>query len=151
MIAAPFIHLSILYCSSQLHHEFFHHSLDSIGVIAFQILTLVGIFFQLCQAHSWFFGEWLTTLQFLQGKEASGPGFGRTVCCLGPGVLVQLNQILLFILPGGPKVIQMCSHLRSCLEVGHHSLQTFRKSTVKMISLQFGYTIWRKMVWEGCC
>ena len=63
----------------------------------------------------------------------------------------QLNQILLFSLPGGPKVIRICSHLRSCLEVGHHCVQSFRKSAIKMISLQFGYTIWRKMVWEGCC
>ena len=98
-----------------------------------------------------FFGEWLTTLQFPQGKEASGPRFGWTVCCLGPGGLRQLNQIFLFSLPGSPKVIQICSHLRSCLELGHHCLQLFRESSVKLIPLQFSYTFWQKTVWEGCC
>ena len=79
MIAVPFIHLSILYCSSQPDHEFFCHSLDSIWVITFQILPIIGIFFfQLCQAYSGFLREWLTTLQFPQGKEASGPRFGWT-------------------------------------------------------------------------
>ena len=106
MIAVPFICLSILYCSSQLDHEFFCHSLNSIGVVAFWILTIVGVFFfQLRQAHSWFLWEWLTTLQFPQGKEASGPGFGWTICCLDSGGLGQLNRILLFSLPGGLKVI----------------------------------------------
>ena len=106
MIAAPFIHLSILYCSSQLDHELFCLSLNSIGVVAFWILTIVGVFFfQLHQAYGRFLREWLTTLQFPQGKEASGPGFGWTICCLGPGALRQLNRILLFGLPGGPKVI----------------------------------------------
>ena len=151
MIAVPFIHLSILYCSSQPDHEFFHHSLNSIRFIAFWILTIIGNFFQLGQAYGGFLREWLTTLQFPQGKEASGPGFGWTVCCLGPGALRQLNQILLFSLLGGPMVIQICSHLRSHLEVGHHCLQLFRKSAIKTISLQFGYVIWRKTVWEGCC
>ena len=121
MIAAPFIHLSVLYCSSQLDHEFFCHSLDSIGVFAFQILTLISIFFfQLHQAYGRFLREWLTALQFPQGKEASGPEFGWTVYCLGPGTLGPLYQILLFSLPGGPGVILICSHLRSCLKVGHH-------------------------------
>ena len=63
MIAVPFIHLDILHCSSQLDDEFFHHSLDSIGVIAFWVLTIMCIFFfQLCQAHGRFLGEWLTAL-----------------------------------------------------------------------------------------
>ena len=92
MIAAPFIRLSILYCSSQLDHEFFCYSLDSIRVITFQILPVVGVFFfQLCQMYGGFLGEWLTTLQFPQGKEASGPRFGWTICCLGPGASRQLN------------------------------------------------------------
>ena len=123
MIAVPFIRLSILYCSIQPDHEFFHHSLDSIRVVTFQILPIIGIFFfQLHQAYGGFLREWLTTLQFPQGKEASGPRFGWTICRLGPGASRQLNQILLFSLPGGPKVIQICSHLRSHLEVGHHCL-----------------------------
>ena len=92
MIAVPFVHLGILYCSSQLDHEFFHHSLNSIRVITFWILIIVSIFFfQLHQAYGRFLREWLTTLQFPQGKEASGPGFGWTVCCLGPGASRQLN------------------------------------------------------------
>ena len=92
MIAVPFICLSVLYCSSQLDHEFFCHSLDSIGVITFWILTIISVFFfQLCQAYNGFLREWLTTLQLPQGKEASGHGFGWTICCLGPGALRQLN------------------------------------------------------------
>ena len=152
MITVHFIYLSVLYCSSQPNHEFFCHALDSIGVIAFWILTIIGVFFfQLHQVYGRFLREWLTTLQFPQGKEVSGPGFGWTICCLGPGASRQLNQILLFSLPGGPKVIQICSHPRSHLEVGHHCLQSFKKSAIKTISHQFGYVIWRKMVWEGCC
>ena len=123
MIAAPFICLSILYCSSQPDHEFFCYSLDSIRVVTFQFLPIIGAFFlQLHQTYGGFLGEWLTTLQFPQGKEASGPRFGWTICCLGPGGLRQLNRILLFSLPGAPKVIRICSHLRSRLEVGHHCL-----------------------------
>ena len=152
MIAAPFIHLSILYCSSQLDHKFFCYSLDSIRVITFWFLPIISIFFlQLCQTYGRFLGEWLTTLQFPQRKEASGPRFRWTVCCLGPGGSRQLNRILLFSLPGSPKVIRICSHLGSCLEVGHHCLQSFRESSVKTIPLQFSYTFWGKMVWEGCC
>ena len=153
MIAAPFICLSILYCSSQLDHEFFHHSLNSIRVVTlldppchWHLLLPIAPDIQ-CR----FLREWLTTLQFPQGKEASGPRFGWTICCLGPGALRQLNRILLFSLPGGPKVIRICSHLRPHLEVGHHCLQSFWESSIKMIPLQFGYTIWGKTVWEGCC
>ena len=123
IIAVPFIHLSILYCSIQPDHEFFRHSLDSIRVITFQILTIVGIFFfHLHQMYSRFLREWLTTFQFPQGKEASGPRFGWTICCLGPGTSRQLNRIFLFSLPGGPKVIRYMFSPESCLEVGHHCL-----------------------------
>ena len=123
MIAVPFICLSILYYSSQPDHELFHHSLNSIRAVTLRIPTIISVFFfQLYQMYGGFLREWLTTLQFPQGKEASGPGFGWTICCLGPGTSRQLNRIFLFSLPGGPKVIQICSHLSACLEVGHHCL-----------------------------
>ena len=104
MIAALFIHLGILYCSSQPNHEFFCYSLDSIRVITFWILPVIStFFFQLHQTvYSGFLGEWLATLQFPQGKEASGPRFGGAVCCLGPGGSKTTQLNLLFQPPWWP-------------------------------------------------
>ena len=136
MVAVLLICLSILHCSSQLDHELLCYSLNSVWVVALWILTIISIFFlQLCQLYGRLLWEWLTTFQFSQGKETSGPWFGETICWLTPGTSQQFDRIFLFSLPGSPKVIRICSYLRSCLELGHHHFQSFGKSTIKMVSL----------------
>ena len=98
MVAALFVHLSVLHCSSQPDHEFFSHSLNSIRVIAFRIFAIASIFFliQLCQPYGRLLREWLITFQFPQGKKASGPWLRWTICQLAPRVPGQLNRIFLF-------------------------------------------------------
>ena len=54
----------------------------------------------MCQAHSRLFLEWLVTLEFPQGEEASSPWLGGVISSLGSGALGQLYQIFLLSLPG---------------------------------------------------
>ena len=115
--AVPFIHLSILYCSSQPDHEFFHHSLDSIRVVIFQILTTISVFFfQLHQMYGRFLREWLTTLQFPQGKEASGPGVWMDHLLLGSWNFETTQSNPPFQPPWWPSGSLNMFHLRSHLE-----------------------------------
>ena len=70
MVAALLICLGVLNHSSELYHEFFHYSLESIRVITIWALTIISIFFfQLCHTYSRFLkGGWLP-LSFLRGKK----------------------------------------------------------------------------------
>ena len=152
MVAAFLIHLSILKCSSESYHEFLHYSIKSIRVITIWVIAIISIFFfQLCQMYSRFLGRRLITLKFPLGKEAGSPRFRQAVSSWEPRTLRQFYGIFFLSLPGGPKVIRIRSHLQSCLQVGYHHFQSFQKSTIEMIPLQFHYTVWRKAVWERGC
>ena len=138
MVAVFLICLGILNWSSKLYHEFLHYSLKSIRVITLQVIAIVSIFFlQLCQTYGRFLGRRLVTLKFPQGKEAGSPRFGWTIGGLEPRTLRQFYGIFFLSLPGGSKVIRIHSHLWSCLQVGYHHFQSFGKSTIEMIPLQF--------------
>ena len=64
---------------------------------------------------------WLP-LSFLNRKKLVVLGLDGPSAVLDSGTLRQLHQIFFLSLPGGPKVIWICSHLWSHLQVGYHHL-----------------------------
>ena len=91
MIAVPFIRLSILYCSSQPAMNSSVTPLIPLGSSLSSSSPSWASSSSNCARHTVGFLEMADYPSFPQGKEASGPRFRWTVCCLGPGGSRQLN------------------------------------------------------------
>ena len=139
MVAALFLLLGLFHCPCQVYDELLHHTLETIGIFAYSASLHVGaFFFQMCYSHCWGFGR-LDAFQLLQREETHCLGFAWLISGLTAG---WVNHLFLFSLPCHTKVVRLCLLISTGFQVSHHGLELFMESTIKMVTLQFGYMVW---------